>query len=255
MKLNRLFLSFGVMALAAACGGGGGGGSGNTTTNTQSASSTVSSTGMLQSAIGSMNGSGASGALNQIGASAQSIVQYAPEGAQGAMVAINDVVRELDRASHDFGTDVASAAPGDCICDESGNCTFDMCGGGGYTMSGTITKSGDVYAVDVTMDLNSGGAMYHWVYTGSVTMTATLISGDLHGAGEGTVSGGGQTITYNFDWDVTYNDIGLDGTGCATSGSLDAHVSFSVDGTGGAGNYSGDATVTFGPACGTATAS
>lgn len=250
LSLKSLFVSVSVIG-AVACGGGGSGSSGNTTANPQAASSTVSSTGMLQSSIGSMNGQSAGNALSAIGSSAQGIVTYAPEGQTGALVQLQDTLAQLHANTN---VAMSSNAPGDCICDASGNCTFDMCGGSGYLMSGTITRSGDSYTIDIQMTASTTGIEYEWDYQGAVTMSATSIDGNLSGTGTGTVMAGDMTISYDFDWDVTYNAIVLDATGCATGGSLDAHVSFSVDGTGGAGAYSGDATVTFGPTCGAATA-
>lgn len=240
------------MVAVAACGGGDGGGGGNTMANTQSASQAVTSTSTLQSSIGSMNGQGAGAALNAIGSSAQGIVTPSYEGQPSALIQVQEALQQINT----FGTvEAAAFAPGDCLCDAAGNCTFDQCGmGSGYELTGTITKSGDVYAVDVTVDLNTTGIMYAWRYSGSVTMTATLIDGQLEGDGTGTVMGGGQTVSYSHDWTVDYNMIGLDAQGCATSGSMEASVDFSVSGAS-AGNYSGSATITFGPACGTATAS
>lgn len=248
LSLKSLILSVGLMSVAVACGGGGDGGGGNTTTNPAAATSTVTSTSSLQTAIGDMNGNSASTALNGIGSSAQGIVTMSSPQT-GALIQLQDVIRQI----HTTGA-VAANAPGDCICDASGNCTFDMCGGSGFLMSGTITNSAGTYTIDVTMELNYGGVDYDWEYTGEVTMTDVLIDGHLAGNGTGVIDAQGMTFTYNFDWDVTYNMIGLDPTGCAISGSMDASVSYSVDGVSG-GNFSGDATVTFGPTCGAATAS
>lgn len=250
MKLNRLFVSIGVMALAAACGGGGGGGSGNTTTNTQSATSTVQSTTQLQSSIGTMNGQSAGGALNSIGGSASSIVQPAAPSQGAAIAMMNDVIRELDLKTKEASA-LASNAPGDCLCDESGNCTFDQCGmGSGYEISGTITKSGDAYTIDVDSQLNYGGTDYMWHYEGTVTITAALIDGDLSGTGTGSIDVGEMHLTYDWDWEVHYNMLGIETCG-ASSGSLDASVSFSVSGVSGAdaGNYSGDAHIEFAAGC------
>lgn len=250
--LKSLFVSVGVMAFAVACGGGDGGGGGNTTANPASATQTVNQTGELQAAIGSMMGQSAGTALNAIGASAQGIVTPMYEGQTGALVQIQEALAQV----HATGT-VANAnfAPGDCICDASGNCTFDQCGmGSGYEITGSIMKTGDAYAIDVDVSLSSAGIAYEWAYSGTITMTATSIDGHLEGDGSGTVTAGDMTISYSHDWSVDYNGIVLDGTGCPTGGSVEASVDFSVSGAS-AANYSGSATITFGPTCGAATAS
>lgn len=229
-------LFFGLMA----CGGSDS--STPVTANTQSATATVSSTGNLRMAITGMQGNGAAAALNATGSAAQTIVQ--PQAAtQRITETLANVIAMATKP------ELANAAPGDCICDANG-CTFDQCGmGTGFVTNGSITKSGDTYTFDVDMVVSSAGIEYTWAYAGMLTITETLIDGTLGADGSGTLSSAG--INYTFNWDVTYNDVTLDTSGCAIGGTMDASAAYSISNS--PGGYNGSVSVAFGPACGTVT--
>ena len=233
-KKLALALSLGVFA---ACGGDDDGGSDvETMSNPASATATVTLLNKFSTAFAGADGASAATAAYSMGFSAASIVT--PSADQGQARKIGP----------------AFASPEGCVCDESG-CTFTECGdeAGTWVINGSISKSGDTYSFDYTMDFNQSLYQWTWSTEGELTLSATLIDGSLSGGGDGTYDDGqGNQYDSSWEWDMTANDIGLDGTGCATSGSMDASVDYSGSVNGQSYSYSGSATVTFGPACGQA---
>lgn len=231
-KKLALALSLGVFA---ACGGDDDGSSVETMANPAQATATVTQMNAFSTAFASANGPSAATAAYSIGGAASAIVTPVSEG-QARL------------------TGPAFASPEGCVCDESG-CTFTECGdeAGTWEINGSIDKSGDRYTFDFTMEANQVGFAWSWTTTGDITISATNIDGTMSSEGDGTYDDGmGNMYESSWDWDVTANDIGLDGTGCAVSGSLDASVDYSGTVNGQDYSYSGSATVTFGPACGQA---
>jgi hypothetical protein len=232
-KKLALALSLGVFA---ACGGDDDGGSDvEVTSNPAQATATVTQINTFSTAFASADGASAATAAYSMGASAGSIVTPSAEGQARK-------------------TGPAFASPEGCVCDESG-CTFTDCGdaGGTWEIDGSISKSGDTYTFDYTMSFNQVG--YQWTFDteGELTISATLIDGDLSSDGDGTFDDGqGNSYESSWGWDMTANDITLDGTGCAVGGSMDASVDYSGTVNGQSYSYSGDATVSFGPGCGQA---
>ena len=232
-KKLALALSLGVFA---ACGGDDDGSSVETMANPAQATATVTQMNSFNTAFASADGASAAFAAYSIGGSASSIVSPAADGQQARV------------------TGPAFASPEGCVCDESG-CTFTECGdeAGTWVINGSINKSGDTYTFDYTMAFNQVGYEWNWATEGELTLSATLIDGSMSSDGDGVYDDGmGNNYESSWSWDLTANDIGLDGTGCATSGSMDASVDYSGSVNGQDYSYSGSATVTFGPACGQA---
>jgi hypothetical protein len=225
------FLAIGVMMMAA-CGGDDDGG--DVTTNPASASTANSNVTAFTAAIDGDDGATAAGGVFTLNGTAQSVLTPTTEGA-----------RQLP---------VGPAAVGDCTC-EGGSCTFDGCGDGStYTIDGTITTEGDTYTVDLTMAWSFGGNEWTWTYDGALTVTDTSIDGSFDGEGSASFTNPNDNseFEYEYVWGLDWNEVELDGTGCAIGGTLDASVDYSVSGAQGGGNYSGSGTVTFGPTCGEA---
>ena len=231
-KKLALALSLGVFA---ACGGDDDGSSVETTTNPVQATATVTQMNSFNTAFANADGPSAAFAAYGIGGAASSIVTPAAEG-----------------QARTIGP--AYASPEGCVCDESG-CTFTECGdeAGTWEINGSINKSGDTYTFDYTMAFNQVGFQWNWSTEGELTISATLIDGDMSSDGDGVYDDGmGNTYESSWSWDVGANSIELDGTGCAVGGSMDASVDYDGTVNGQSYSYSGDATVTFGPGCGQA---
>lgn len=192
-------------------------------------------TASVGAALEDADGAAAASSVFALGAAAQSIVTVAPEG----------VARALDAG--------VSSLDGDCSCTATA-CTFDDCGDSQFSMSGSISRSGDTYSFDLTVVADSFGFSYTWAYSGSLTITPTLLSGSLEGSGDGVFDDqqGGQ-LTVSWGWSVDYNDVVLE-AGCPVGGSVDASVSYQAAAQGGQGSFKGSGSVSFGPTCGDAVA-
>src|SRR5690606_33718828 len=184
------------------------------------------------------DGSTAAGAMVSFGGTASAILTPKIEGESSARV-----------------LPTVSAATGTCECDDSG-CTFDQCGDAGWSINGTIGISGNTYTVDLELAINTAGVDWAWSYEGEITVTDTLIDGELSGEGGGEITNpnDGSTVSLDWSWSVNYDSVELDSTGCAVGGTLDATVSYSAGSAQGGGNFSGSGSVEFGPTCGTVTA-
>jgi hypothetical protein len=247
--MNTRFGTLCVVSVLAACGGGDSGPSYTPgTVNTAVAGTTATSATGIRTAAQSTDGNSMAGATFGLHGAASSMVSpAAPRLAQ-----IDDVMAAMS-AGFKAAADPANAA-GDCICNANG-CTFDQCGfGGDFLIDGTITISGDNYTFDMSLSGNYQGAVWSYDYTGALTISATLIDGTFTVDGNGTFSGGGQTITYSQDVSVIFDNVTLDSSGCAVGGSVTANISISVEGYE-EGNYAVTGTATFGPACGQVSAS
>ena len=141
---------------------------------------------------------------------------------------------------------------GSATCDANG-CTFDHYGdtfdGYTYSIDGSIRRSGDTLTFDLTYDVASSGFNFHWAMDGHLTVTSALVDGEVHAHGDADVSSDGRTYNVGWDFDVDYNQIGLDGSGCPISGSLTAEIQYTVSGAQ-SGSYRAAATASFGPTCG-----
>ncbi|HOU54843.1 MAG TPA: hypothetical protein PLQ97_13025 [Myxococcota bacterium] len=135
---------------------------------------------------------------------------------------------------------VSSALQQDCVT-QSGNRTTYDCTSQSQTVKGYIETSGDTLTVDLTIS-QSGG--YELIYSGSVTVTATLVNGTL------SFDYKASSVTYAVD--VTYNNVTLQDN-CPVAGTLTVDSSYDVAGLPsgyGTGNLDATVEITFGPACG-----
>lgn len=235
MNIRTLIISAATVAMFAACGGDDDD-SANTQANPAAASATIDQMAGLRDAFASSDGASAATAAYSLGASAQGIVTLAPSEAG-----------RVEPGSYNV--------TGTCEC-SGDSCTFTDCGDdlGTWTINGTISRSGDTFSVDIEMTVSQSGYEWTWSQEGSMTITDTSIDGTMAGSGDGVFDDQmGGSVTVGWDWDMSANDITLDGTGCAVGGSMDASVSYDAGGQGGSASFSGSASVEFGPACGQVT--
>jgi hypothetical protein len=141
---------------------------------------------------------------------------------------------------------------GSAECTESG-CTFvdfgDDTPSGSYRINGSIQRTGDTLVFDLTYDITSSELVFHWRMDGSLTVTPSLIDGEIHSSGDARLTHEGEDYEVGWDFDIDYDRIGLDGTGCPVSGGLSATVAYSVSGAQ-SGSYRAAASLRFGPTCG-----
>jgi len=140
---------------------------------------------------------------------------------------------------------------GSATC-SSDSCTFvdygDTGAGYSYTLNGTISYDGTVLAVDLTFDETYGGDEVTWALNGQITVTPSLIDGELK---EHLTANDGSSSA-DMEIDVTYDHVDLDGSECPIDGSVTLDVSVTSTGQD-AGSYSGTITADFGPSCGQVT--
>ncbi len=106
--------------------------------------------------------------------------------------------------------------------------TYDNCNG----LTGTITWSGDTYTLDVSYDFASmSGGTYtgQMTYGGTLTISDTLIDGDLDLTYDITVDQAGVTYDYSSDMAIAYDNVGLDTASCPSSGTLDIEGHYAYD--------------------------
>jgi hypothetical protein len=243
MQLRSSFL---LVAVVAACGGGD---ADPGMVNGASARASVDSVGDVSAQMTASNGDLAANAVTVMTSNAQSIVT--PTGAAG-----RELVGLLP--AHLPKPTLSSATTGTATCTPT-SCTFDNYGSddptSGFTIDGTLSRSGDTITFDLTYDVHSASTTVHWDIDGNVTVTATSVDGNVHSKGETTGDEqGGFHVTW--DVDVAYDAIQLDGAGCPVGGSITATSSYDVNAGGqSAQGYNVTGTATFGPACGTVTPS
>lgn len=117
-----------------------------------------------------------------------------------------------------------------CVDSTANTVTWNDCDFGTYQIDGTVETSGD--EVDVDLTITAGGVSN--TFTGTLTVTATLIDGTLHVES--------QVQQVGFSVDIVFDNITLTG-GCPTAGALMVQPSFT-------GNGVREVTATFGPECG-----
>ncbi|HVV85851.1 MAG TPA: hypothetical protein VHE35_22485 [Kofleriaceae bacterium] len=229
---STLFASVAIVALAA-CGGSD---PSPGTVNSQNARTSIDQVGQVNAALAASDGNMAASAVAAMTAAGQGIVSPSAPAGRLEGLAPDHLPRSL----------VSSAATGTANCTAAG-CTFDHFGddtpGNGWTIDGSISKSGDTITFDLTYDVTSGGATVDWSIDGSVTVTATSIDGSVHSKG---TSSSGPAGGVSWDVSVDYQNVQLDGSGCPIGGSI--HASTAYDFAAGSYDVAGD--VTFGPACG-----
>ena len=208
------------------------------TINNASAEAAIESISEVGAAI--RNGSGEESASGVLGLAAAGQTLVIPSGA-GYLQAppIGLIPRTLTR----------TALTGTASCDDTG-CVYDNYGDdseyGSYRINGFIRHSGDTFSIDITFSLTSAEYTFDWTIDGSITVTPTLIDGEIHS--HGASRGDGSAVSWDVDLD--YDAIGLDGSGCPVSGRLAVQVAYDVSGEGGSGSFAAAGAVRFGPACG-----
>jgi hypothetical protein len=116
-----------------------------------------------------------------------------------------------------------------------------------YRINGSIRRTGDVLAFDLTYELTSDEIAFRWEMDGNVRANATLIDGYVRSHGKGTVVAEDDTTEIVWEFDIDFDNIILDGEGCPVGGALAATVAYDVAG---AGSIRASGSVRFGPACG-----
>lgn len=237
IKHNILVAS--VVSLAA-CGGGGEP-THKGTINASGARTSVESVSDVFAALDTGNGEGAADAVMALTAAGQIVV--AP-GEARVMPVRGMLPSSWPRSKFE------SSFTGSADCDDTG-CTFDNFGDdseyGSYRINGSIRQSGDRLTFDLTYDINYDGFDFHWEMDGNVVANASLIDGEIHSHGDANFESEGKTYDIGWDFDIDYDNITLDGSGCPVGGALSATVAYDVAG---AGSYRAAGSVRFGPACG-----
>jgi hypothetical protein len=231
MKLTTV--TFASLGLALVACGGGGGDPGTITADVGAASAENAVD--VAAAVSSLDGTEAAGAV-------------------GAMIALNQGIllpgdpspRVAGSPTGDAPAAVAPVLHGSATCGDSG-CVFDHFGDDrtdyAWEINGTITRSGDRYDFAIDYDITVDTTHLHWRMDGALTVTPAQIDGSI------TVVADGDTGGSSVHWEVTvdYVAIGLDASGCAISGRIDAHSTFE---SGGRVVFDLEGVLTFGPACG-----
>ncbi len=122
--------------------------------------------------------------------------------------------------------------------------TYNDCDG----MDGTISWSGDTYSIDITYDFAAAGVYGYtgtFTYLGELTISDTEIDGNFNIDYEFGYDFYGQSLDYDSNYDVTYNAVGLDSSGCAESGSMDVVGDWSYNASGQSYEQSINITVQF----------
>ena len=245
-KLNSYLIV--ATALVAACGGDDGGDAEPGMVNQQSATGSVTQTTAVNTQMAASMAPAVSAAVQQMTAANQNLVS--PSSPRELVEILSRIEFPKDRLSS-----LAPAPTGTATCTPT-MCTFENYGDDNpqntIKIDGTISKSGDTLTFDLTYDIVQAATTYKWDISGSVTVTATSLSGSIRSVSDIMTSG----TTAKIDIDVDYQDIVLDGQGCAIGGSVNAVSSYDVMAGGQTvqgSNVQGSAT--FGPACGTVTPS
>jgi hypothetical protein len=217
------------------------------TINGAGARTSVESVSEVFAALDASNGSGAADAVMELTRAGQIVV--APGDARQRMPIHAYLPAQLPRSK-------TASVTGSAECNASG-CTFTNYGDdsewGSYRINGSIQRSGDLLTFDLKYDIATQGLEFHWRMDGRVRVNATLIDGEVHSTGDAKITAEGETHEIGWDFDIGYDNIGLDGGGCPVSGGLSATVGYTVSGAQ-SGSYRASASVRFGPACGQYTA-
>ncbi len=241
--MKKFFVFMSTAALLAACDTGGGKGSEVELDDNQQATVETSSEalvesgedlGMLKSDPGSDETFASLGTVFSNASSLWSTKMSAKAGSGGYGSAFG----ALETAKFAL-TDGCYTQSGDTV-------TYD-CNEGGYGIQGSVTVTGDVIDIDLSM-LTQG---YTFIYTGQLTITDAMVDGWL--AFDYAVDQAGMAFAY--DVQIDYQGVAL-GAGCAVGGSLNVDVDVDIDGleglpAGAANAYDyPNVLIEFGPECG-----
>jgi hypothetical protein len=142
-----------------------------------------------------------------------------------------------------------SNVTGSATCTATG-CVFDNYGDdseyGSFHINGSIQRTGDRLAFDLDYDILYDGLEFHWHMDGDVVANDTLIDGDVHSDGTARFMNEGETYNLGWSFDIGYEAIHLDPSGCPISGALTATVAYASQGQ----SYRAAGSIGFGPACG-----
>src|SRR5687767_10662769 len=214
--------------------------------NPQGAAQSVESMNSVFAAMASSNGDGAANAVLALTAAGQVLVApgSAREMPQLPARLTQPIVWERSKTTTSF--------TGSAECNATG-CVFRDYGDdseyGSFRINGSIARTGDTLVFDLTYDILSEGFDFTWRTYGDLTVTSSLVDGEVHSDGDARLVAEGESYSIDWDIDIGYNQIGIV-DGCAVSGSLDARVAMSASGSSGSGSYRGAGSISFGPACG-----
>ena len=207
------------------------GGSTKAELNEQSAAVVGSQSAAAVRALGTGDGQSAAGSLFAV---AQIAASIATPGA---------AAQPQSAPLGDLGIAVAADCETECVAEgDSGSCDFTNCDTGAFSLAGHMEWTATHFACDMRYGISAAAQGqnieldYHLV--ANIDYTPTSIDGTL--AMEGSVSTGGQNVSY--DVDVTYNHLEFPAEGgCPTAGSIS--VDASIDS--GASHYEANGDVTF----------
>lgn len=226
-----------ILVALAACGGSDERDYTRGTINNASAEAAIESISEVGAAIRNGNGEQSASGVLALAAAGQTLVIPAGAGALQAP--------PIGLVPRSFGRPVVGTA----TCDDTG-CVYDNFGDdgeyGSYRINGFIRHTGDTFAIDITFSVTSAEYTFDWTIDGSITVTPTLIDGEIHS--HGASRGDGAVVSWDVDLD--YDAIGLDGSGCPISGRLAVQVAYDVSGESGSGSFAAAGAMRFGPACG-----
>lgn len=133
------------------------------------------------------------------------------------------------------------------------SCTFTGYGFGVtylvVTLDGTVTRSGDSIALDITHDVVEHTASMSWAVESALSVTADGIDGTAHSHATGSRGYAGLT------WDVVveYRGVVRDAQGCPIGGSLHTVTRYDVlqddQNAGSYPSFEVEGTAAFGPTC------
>ncbi|HEY5923650.1 MAG TPA: hypothetical protein VIV11_18340, partial [Kofleriaceae bacterium] len=161
-----------ILVALAACGGSDEPDYTRGTINNAGAEAAIDSISEVGAAI--RNGDGEQSASGVLGLAAAGQTLVIPSGA-GYLQAppIGLIPRTLTR----------TALTGTATCDATG-CVYDNYGDdseyGSYRINGFIRHSGDTFSIDITFSLTSAEYTFDWTIDGAITVTPTLIDGEIH---------------------------------------------------------------------------
>lgn len=102
-----------------------------------------------------------------------------------------------------------------CFTSTDTSVTYTNCMSDSTTIDGTISWTVDTLVIDLTIATTD----LTYSIDGDLTITDTLIDGNLDYTWQGMQAG----QTFNYSLDADYDNITLDATGCATGGELVVH--------------------------------
>jgi len=176
-----------------------------------------------QTAIDTADGQAAAFQMVGVGSSAIGLVTPAGGGGQ---------------APQAFGEATSALGEGTCDC-TANSCTFSDCGdASGFTITGTIAWTDTSLDCDYTVGGTVGGNVYDFAVFCDLAYSATSLDGQLNTDGSFQVDANGQSVSSEWDVDMTFNDVTYPGP---SGGSIDVTATVTVNGQ----SNTADGSVTF----------